>query len=238
MQRISIGVVLIMAAAVIGPARAGEDRDLFNGTDLEGWVVEGPDKDRDGHPMWRVEDGRIVCLGRGYGFLRYDRESFGDFALRVEYRFAPPSKDNPRGNSGIGIRTGPFDPKRSGETRPSYASYEIQLLDDADKAPDIHSSGSLYRYKAPTAGAVRPAPEWNVVEIECVGPHIRVTLNGQTVQDVDQTTLPDMKEKKPATAPAPADKPLKGSVCLQSHSGQVEFRKVQIRPITPGATRD
>ena len=240
MRRAGIGVGALLVAMLLNPAQAGEFRDLFNGKALEGWVVEGPGKDKQGRPMWRVEDGRIVCLGRAYGFLRYDREAFGDFVLRVEYRFAPPSQDNPagKGNSGIGVRTGPFEPKRSRETRPSYASYEIQLLDDAGKKPDVHGSGSLYRYKAPTANPVHPAPEWNTVEIACVGPRIRVTINGQTVQDVDQTRLPDMTDKKPDTAPVPAHKPLRGSICLQSHSGQVEFRKVQIRPIAAGTSRD
>jgi hypothetical protein len=180
--------------------------------------------------MWGVREGRIVCLGRGFGFLRYGRQKFGDFALRVEYRFLPPSKTNPRGNSGLGIRTIPFDPKQSSLTRPSYAAYEIQLLDDAGKPPSAHGSGSLYRYQAPTANPVKAAPAWNVVEVECVGPRIKVTMNGEKILDVDQNTVPDTKNK-PAKAPAPKDKALSGYVSLQSHTGQVEFRKVQVREI-------
>jgi hypothetical protein len=165
-----------------------------------------------------------------FGFLRYDRQKFDDFTLRVEYRFAPTTKPKERGNSGLGIRTGPFDAKKSQLTRPSFAAYEIQLLDDAGKPPDANGSGSLYRYAGPTANRVKPAPEWNAVEVECVGPRIRVRMNGQLVLDADQTQLADIS-KKPAGAPAPKDKPLSGFVALQSHSGQVEFRKVQVREI-------
>ena len=113
--------LLVLAA---GPAFAGEGRALFNGKDLTGWVVEGPAqyKDHDGQvkPMWRVENGLLVCAGRTFGFLRYDRQQFSDFALHVEYQMSP------KGNSGIGIRTIPYDPKRSRATRPSFAAYEVQ----------------------------------------------------------------------------------------------------------------
>ena len=47
-------------------------------------------------PIWTVKDGRIVCSGHGFGFLRDDRRSFADFVLHVEFRMAPGC------NSGIG----------------------------------------------------------------------------------------------------------------------------------------
>lgn len=230
------GILLFSCSLLTLPGKvyAGEYRDLFNGKDLDGWVVEGPKEDKEGNANWSVRDKTIVCLGKGFGFLRYDRQQFGDFALRVEYRFAPPVK-NRRGNSGLGIRTVPFDPKHSLLTRASFACYEIQLQDDAGKVPDKHSTGSLYRYLAPKANTVKPAPEWNTIEVECVGPRIKVHVNGDVVIDADQTSLPDLDAKdKPgeaAKAPAPRDKPLRGYVALQSHTGQVEFRQVRLREL-------
>ena len=190
-------------------------------------MVEGPAKDKTGQMMWSVSDGRIACLGEGFGFLRYDRSEFSDFTLRVEYRFIPTPGGKPQANSGLGIRTGRFDPARSRETRPSYAAFEVQLLDDAGSPPSAHGTGSLYRYKSPTANPARPAPEWNTIEVACAGPRITVRLNGQTILEADQSELADVKTK-PAAAPAPKDKPRKGYVALQSHSGRVEFRKVQV----------
>jgi hypothetical protein len=214
---------------ILAPAASADDfRDLFDGRSLGGWVVEGPAKDKTGRMMWSVEDGRIVCLGEGFGFLRYDRREFSDFTLRVEYRFTPPPGGKPLGNSGLGIRTGRFDPERSRETRPSYAAFEVQLLDDAGGPPSAHGTGSLYRYKSPTANPTLPAHAWNVIEVGCAGTQITIRLNGQKVLEADQSELPDVKSK-PAGAPAPRDKPRKGYVALQSHSGRVEFRKVQIR---------
>ena len=213
-------MALVVLIANCGPAWADEARSLFNGKDLSGWVVEGPSQFKDAQgimqPMWKVVDGMLVCAGKSFGFLRYDVQRFADFALHVEYRMTP------KGNSGIGIRTIPFDPKRSRATRPSYACYEVQLLDDAGKEPNKHSSGSLYRYVAPTANPVKPAHEWNEVDIECRGPQIRVTINGQNVLDVDQRTVPEIQNK-----------PLEGYVCLQSHSNMVTFRNIRIQELKP-----
>ena len=217
-----------MLLALASVAWAREFRDLFDGKSLDGWVVEGPAKDQAGQMMWSVEDGQIVCLGEGFGFLRYDRREFSDFTLRVEYRFAPRAAGHRAGNSGLGIRTGRFDPRHSRETRPSYAAFEVQLLDDPGSPPSAHGTGSLYRYQGPTANPTRPAPEWNTIEVTCVGPRIRVRLNGQTILEADQSELADVTSK-PARSPAPKDKPRRGYLALQSHSGRVEFRKVQIR---------
>ncbi len=217
-------LLLTMASA----AWAGEFHDLFDGKSLDGWVVEGPAKDKTGQMMWSVTDGRIACLGEGFGFLRYDRREFGDFTLRVEYRFIPAPGGKPQANSGLGIRTGRFDPKRSRETRPSYAAFEVQLLDDAGSPTSAHGTGSLYRYRSPTANPARPGPDWNTIEVTCAGPSITIRLNDQTILEADQSQLADVKSK-PAAVAAPKDKPRKGYVALQSHSGRVEFRKVQIR---------
>jgi hypothetical protein len=196
---------------------------LFNGKNLDGWTVEGT-KDFKGKDdkvtlVWSVQDGLLRCEGKGFGFLRYDKKEFADFVLHVEYRMTP------KCNSGIGIRTVPFDPKKNSATRPSYAAYEVQLLDDAGKPPTKNSSGSLYRYVAPSANPVKPAPEWNAIDIECAGPRIKITINGQKIIDVDQSKIDEIKNK-----------PLKGYVCLQNHGGRIEFRNVRIRELA-GASK-
>ena len=122
----------------------------------------------------------ISCMVNqgSFGFLRYSKQEYADFNLRLEYRFAVPDKVKPRkGNSGIGIRTVAFDPKRSTETRPSYAGYEIQLLDDAGKKPDKHSTGSLYRYVAPKTFLVKAA-----AALERLGGRVRRPANQNQVE--------------------------------------------------------
>ncbi len=166
---------------------------LFNAKDLDGWVAEGvEDFTKDGRtvPVWSVKDGHLVCTGKGFGFLRYDRRTFADFVLHVEFRMTPGC------NSGIGIRTRPFEPARSRATRPSFYAYEIQLFDDAGKPPSVHSSGSLYRYVAPRKNAILPAGQWNSADIECVGSHIKVTLNSEVIVEVDQATVEALRQSR------------------------------------------
>lgn len=190
--------------------------------DLTGWVIDGPIeyKDKaDGNkmkPLWTVEDKMIRTTGSAFGFLRYDKE-FSDFILHVEYRLFKEKG----ANSGIGIRTKKYETKDPTASRPSFYSYEVQLLDDSDAKPGKGSTGSLYRYVAPEKAAHKPAPEWNTVEIECVGPKIRINFNGTDTLTFDQSTDEKLKSK-----------PLSGYVCLQSHSKQVEFRNVRIRPLS------
>src|SRR5262249_48273522 len=126
------------------------------------------------------------------------------------------------------IQTGRFDPARSRETRPSCAAVEVQLMDDGSSPPSEHGTESLYRYKRPTTNPTWPAAEWNAIEVTCNTSRITVRLIGQTILEADQSELPDVKTK-PTGAPAPNDRPRRGYVALQSHSGRVEFRKVQVR---------
>ncbi len=198
-------------------AHAEEFQPLFNGKDLSGWVAEGQiERTQDGvnRPVWSVKDGTILCEGKGFGFLRYDRQEYGDFELHLEFRMAPGC------NSGLGIRTRNFEPAQSRATRPSFYSYEIQLIDDASKPPTPHSSGSLYRYVAPKENSIKPAREWNRIDIECVGTRIKITLNGKEIININQSEIDAIK-----------DKPLKGYVCLQNHGGIIEFRDIRVREI-------
>ena len=198
-------------------ARAAEDgfTDIFNGKDLADWVVEGQAKYKEKggaeKPTWTVEEGMLVCAnGAGFGFIRYDKQKYGDFAMHLEYRMSKSC------NSGVGIRTPPFTGDIN--TRPSHAAYEVQILDDFGKKPDKNSHASLYNYVAPTSNETKSINEWQVLDIECHGPKIKITLNGKVVQDVDQTTIPEIK-----------DKPLSGYVSLQNHGHKIEFRSVRIK---------
>jgi len=213
---LSVVGLLLLAATARADDKDGWT-DLFNGKDFTGWVIDGPkdykDKADDNKvkPLWTVHDGLIRTAGTGFGFLRYDKK-VSDFVFHVEYRLVK------GGNSGLGVRTMVFDPKKSTDTRPSFFSYEVQLLDDATAKPTAHTTASLYRYVAPTKAAHKPAPEWNVIEVECVGPKIKVTMNGTEVLAADQSADPKLK-----------DKPVSGYVCLQSHSKQAEFKNVRLK---------
>jgi hypothetical protein len=208
-------VQLVLSAP---PAEEGFVR-LFPGDSLNGWVEEQHSFFKRQHPnqrTWSVKQGVLGCDGSlgNCGFLRYEKP-LADFILRLEFCV-------PKGcNSGVGIRARVPYTTLNPNTLPSNVGFEVQILDDAGKPASKGSSGSFYSVLAPRLNAARPAGEWNPLEIECRGPHIRVTLNGQRVQDVDQTKIPDI-----------APRPLSGYLSLQNHGGSARFRNVRLKDLT------
>jgi hypothetical protein len=198
-------------------------RDLLASGNLSDWVEEQHVFYKAKHPgvqTWSLKDGVLMCSGLygNCGFLRY-REKLADFHLSLEYRTAP------RCNSGVCIRCRVPYTTLKPNTLPSHVGFEVQIFDDSGKPADIHSSGAFYGVLAPKLSAARPAGQWNTLEITCVGPKIRVLLNGQTVQDVDQTQVPSM-----------ADRGLEGYLSLQNHGGKAEFRKVLLQILKPASS--
>ncbi len=191
-------------------------RSLFDGKTRSGWETTGR---RQG---WSVEDGAIACLGRGGGYL-YTRERFQDFILRSEFRLAP------RVNSGIFVRWSELrDPVNTG--------IEVQLLDSFGRMkPGTHDCGAIYDIQAPRIDAVRPAGEWNQMEITASGPILRVVLNAQQIVQIDLrewTTAgqnPDGTRNKFRSAYNTMTHA--GHIGLQDHGGRFWIRDLQLRPL-------
>lgn len=210
-------VSFLMSAA--GNDAAEVDRavfvPLYDGKDLSGWV------DQNGTiSAWQADGQILSCIKAGGGWLRTTK-MYSDFVLRVDYRIPP------GGNSGIGLR---FPPKGD----PAHVGMEIQILDDnADVYKKMHlvpaqHTGGIY-YQAPAKqGAAKPPGEWNRYEITCLGPHVKVVLNGQVVNDVmvDQFTSGAGGHK------ALAVRPQIGYVGLQSHETRVDFRNIELKDLT------
>lgn len=213
--------LVVLALALFVPvARPVDDKDaaegfvsLFNGKDLTGWKVRDSKND-----VWIVEEGMIVCTGRGGGWLGSERE-YADFVLRLEYRLKA------GGNSGVYLRA----PEKGHISR---VGMEIQLLDDQDpryaKLDFYQHTGAIYHVAAPTQRAGKPAGQWNNMEIEANGRQIRVTLNGKKITDADlDRCLKDPAVAKEHTGLARTT----GFIGLQSHTDRVEFRNVRIKEI-------
>jgi hypothetical protein len=212
-MRVIPAIILVVAFASCR-LPASEPIDLLAGG-LDAWEVEGSvNSERRGErvPVWTLTDDVVRCSGGGFGYLRH-RKQVSDFRLELEYRFPK------NGNSGIGIRTVPFTGPL--ETRPSKAAYEVQLLSDAGAVPSRGSCCSLYGHEQPKQNTSRPVGEWNEVVIECTGPRIRIDHNGVQVIDFDQSSRKDT-----------AKKPLTGSVSLQNHGSQAEFRNIRLTELS------
>ena len=128
---------------------------------------------------------------------------FWNFIARVEFRYGKGS------NSGVALR----------------GRYEVQIHDNYGKPPDVHGTGALYSRIPPSVNASKPFGEWQDMEIRLVGMTVTIKLNGTTIIDHGKVEGPTAM-----TMDADEDKP--GPVALQGDHGIVEFRKIEIVPLT------
>jgi len=212
----------VRTAAATVAAQAPSFEMMTNGEDLSGWLVhEGKEA------SWAYENQVVSCVAPGAGWLRTER-AYSDFILRFEYRLSEGA------NSGVAVRF----PE---EGNPSLTGIEIQLIDDAsEKYRNLQPSqytGSLYYHVPPAkSGAAFGAGQWNACEISCIGPRIRVSINGQVVNDVwlDQLGQEESRVRRLA------ERPPMGYVGLQSHRNRVDFRALRILDlsrVTPSGLR-
>jgi len=183
---------------------------LFNGKNLDGWVgsVNG----------YAVEDGKLVCKKHGGGNL-YTEKEFADFIFRFEYKLPP------GGNNGVAVRA-PL------QGNPAYKAMEIQLLDDDHprykNLKPVQYNGSIYGAVPAKRGHLRPAGEWNSMEIMAKGTHIRVTLNGVVIVDADTSKI---GPKEIHGHKLEGLQRTKGHLGFLGHGARVEFRNIRIKEL-------
>lgn len=192
--------ILVLVVAVPGQ----EKGDFFNGKDLAGW--------RGLTQYWKVVDGAIVGSTEPNGlkfntFLCSERE-YGDFELSFQVRLK-----NGRGNSGVQIRSEIFDKEKFAVRGPQCdigEGYWGSLYGE-------HFGGMMQAApKELIAQAVKPA-EFNHYFIRCVGKHVTIRINGETMVDGEFPKMPD-----------------KGIIAWQLHAGgpmEVTFKDIQFREI-------
>jgi hypothetical protein len=213
---VSLGSASLGAALLPGCATLDREAGflpLFDGKTLNGWQLLGGKGDGYG-----VKDGVLYCAKGGGGNLLSDRE-YADFIFRFEFKLEP------GGNNGIALRA----PLAAGSL--AYLGMESQILDDTDpkyaklKAAQYH--GSIYLIAPARRGALRPVGQWNEEEIYCRGRHLRVTLNGKVIVDVNLNNVTDREtlEKHPGMLRS------KGHLGFLGHNDYVEFRNLRIKEL-------
>jgi hypothetical protein len=239
-SRLSLVLVAAAAAACVaaavplaGQADATSPKTvthLFNGKDLTGWKADVPARDADpnGPPSFVVRDGRLVSLGKPEGHLLTDGR-YRDYRLEVDYRF--PGKP---GNSGVLVHAS--TPRVLYKMFPQ--SIEVQLMSgnagdfwcihEDIKVQDMETrrprkagekwggaEGDARRILNLTDGSEKPLGEWNSLIVEARGRTITVWLNGDLVNNGFDASVDQ------------------GRIALQAEGAEVEFRKVDIGPLSP-----
>jgi hypothetical protein len=203
-----------------------EGKSLFNGSDLTGWHWDVPAMDtntRAANPFI-VRNGLLVSLGQPGGHLITD-ESFSNYRLEVEYRFAAKP-----GNCGVLVHAS--TPRALYKMFPKSIEVQMEHGNAGDfwciaediTTPDMEArrgpkeewggtEDKKRNVKNLTDDSEKPAGEWNRMVIECVGREIKVWVNKDLVNYGFNCT---------------ADH---GQIALQAEGSEVEFRKLELTPI-------
>jgi len=191
-------------------AAATDWRPLFNGKDLTDWKMAGPGR-------FVIEDGVMKTEG-GMGLLYYEKEKFGDCTIRFVFKTA-----SQHANSGVFIRL-PEPPRDAWYA--VHNGYEVQI--DA-RGDEWHTTGAIYSLSKALVGHMKPAGEWNTMDVELKGQKTTVFLNGTKINEFtgDQPVPPRKAWYEPARGPRPDS----GYIGLQNHDAAsvVYFKEVSVK---------
>ncbi|KAA6430318.1 DUF1080 domain-containing protein [Rufibacter glacialis] len=217
-------------ASASAPAASGW-KPLFDGKTTTGWHTYG--KTGVGK-AWKVDDGALhLDASNKKDWQTSDggdivtEGSYGNFHLKLDWKIAA------NGNSGIilFVQEDPAKYKYTWHTGP-----EIQVLDN-NGHPDAkihkHRAGDLYDLIASSPETVKPAGQWNQVEIISNKGQLEVIQNGQKVLTA---TLWDDNWKQMIAGSKFAKMGgfgafQSGKIALQDHGDNVWYRNIMIREL-------
>lgn len=219
-----------MAILSAGPARAADNtlteserrqgwRLLFDGRSTTGWM------NSDGSaPRTLVEDGALNPHRAGHYMLVHTQQ-WADFLLTLDFKITNGC------NSGVFLRTSSLTPRPGRDV--GFNGLEIAIDDTAGAG--YHDTGALYDLVKPVKNAMKPAGQWNHLEIACITNRIEVVLNGEAVMraDLDQFTTP---KRRPDGTEHKFDEAFKaharrGFIGLQDHGKPCWFKNIKLKPL-------
>jgi hypothetical protein len=212
MKRVMLLAVSLLAALLgLAPgggvnnsvnARGEQFVPLFNGKDLSGWALMGENAE-----SFRVEDGALVCTGRGNEphWLRSEKE-YENFVLRFEY-LTPGWCE-----AGVLLHA-PL------HGRASKAGLKLHLRHDQVEE-GARTVGSIYDVLPPLAKPVKPQGQWNQVEVYANWPTLEVKLNGVKIQDVDMERNEKLRWRL-----------RRGYIGFQDIGQPIKYRHIEIREL-------
>ena len=224
---------LILATCLVTTLRAENpptgNVPIFDGQTLNGWHGQphfDPNKlaamskderqakadewNADMKKHWRVEDGELVNDGAG-AYLVTDKD-YRDFDLTLEFKI------DAGADSGVYLKGTP----------------QVQIWDPKDERQFQHQanlgSGGLWNNeqgapgKNPSSLADNPIGEWNKMRMRQVGARTTVWLNEKLV--VDNALMANYWDRRSPLPP-------KGNIQLQTHGGEIRWRNISIKELSP-----
>ena len=192
---------------------------LFDGKTTAGWM----NSDRT-PPRTAVQDGALNPHKAGHYMLIHTQQ-WANFRLSLDFKISKGC------NSGVFVRTSPLTPRPGKDV--GFNGIEI-AIDDTPGA-GYHDTGAIYDLVKPAKNAMKPAGEWNHLEITVDGSRIEIVLNAErvTVTDLDQFTEPNKRPDGSAHKfdVAYRDHPRLGYIGLQDHGSPCWFKNIKLKPL-------
>ena len=184
---------------------------LFNGKDYTGWICSNGKKIAS-----PVEDGALVPYKSG-GYIVVYQKDFSDFILKCDVKMGEQC------NSGVFLRV-------SDLKRPVQNGFEIQVYNG--KGTSYHDFGAIYDLVRPKKQLAKGPGQWTSMQVTCRGPYISVSVNGETVAEMncDDFTEPGLRPDgtKHKFRRAVQDFARKGHLGFQDHGHKVWFKNVKL----------
>lgn len=221
----SILILSVMMGCIV--TSFAQTKSLLNFKDFTGWHADVPamDNNPDVKTPFIIRNGLMVSLAKPQGHLITD-EVYENYRLVVEYRFA-----GVPGNCGVLVHAS--TPRVLYKMFPKSIESQLMTKNAGDfwcihediEVPDMERrrgpkekwgsvDGKERRVPNLTDNSEKPVGEWNQMVIECLGNSIKVWVNGDLVNYGYNATAS------------------KGNIALQAEGSEVEFRRVDLTPIT------
>jgi len=165
-----VGLIIIFSFVLFG-LRAQKNK-IFNGKNLDGWIVHGSEK-------WYVDEGELICESgpnEKYGYLSTVK-FYNDFILTLDF------KQESNGNSGVFFRSRIEGTKISG--------WQVEV------APPKNNTGGIYESYG-RGWLIKPdlrkdnilkMGKWNHMKIKVVGSSVTTWLNGTKMVELDDKQI-------------------------------------------------
>ena len=153
-------LILFLTSLIFSCNTQTEKVSLFNGKNLDGWIIYGTEK-------WYVENGELICESgpdKDYGYLGTNKY-FDDFILELDFK----QEDN--GNSGVFFRSTVDGVKVKG--------WQVEVA-----PPGYHSGGIYESYGRgwlikpdQSKDSIVKMGEWNKMKIKVYGDEVTTWIN-------------------------------------------------------------
>lgn len=189
---VSVALAALSACSEPSPPVSADGwQTLFDGSTLDYFTVLGD-------ANWRIEDDGVTAdQSTGPSWL-VSKPDYSNFELELEFWV------DTEANSGVFLRC------QDREAVSDTSCYEVNIFDT--RSDQTYRTGAIVNVAEPKE-FVYTGGQWNRYQIMADGDHLKVTLNGRDMVDIEDSKFAS------------------GPIALQYGQGIVKFRNVKIRPL-------